>query len=214
MNSKLIRDWKLRIENSRRGFTLIELLITIFLVSIGLIGVISFFNSTFQSHFGTKNELVAAGLAQEGLELVRNIVDYQYLNGGIWYSEIVNKKDAADPNYCSSVDRDILFGAEKFKCRSKSKKDVVVCFDVNGGFYYQANSSGNCPQGAKTDFRRQLTISGYNLDGLGDIDLDAGDCLNVVATVGWPNSSAACAADIADCPYKTVSTEIICKPRQ
>lgn len=194
-----------------QGFTLIELLITIFLVSVGLIGVLAFFNSSLTSQFDAKNELIAAGLAQEGAELVRSIVDYNFLNNNPngWYDELTNKD--VSTVYCSSVDRDILLG-DNFKCRTTQKKPEEICFNQTSGVYSQKKS---CPGNQiETDFKRSLTISGYNLDGNGSIDLEKGDCLNIVATVGWPISNSACNASILNCPYKTVSTDIICKPRQ
>lgn len=199
--------------SEKKGFTLIELLITIFLVSVGLIGVIVFFNASLQSQFDAKNEVIAAGLAQEGTELVRSIVDYNFLNNNPngWYDELTNKD--VSTVYCTSVDREILFG-DAFKCKSKPKK-TTVCFDPTKGIYSQADNNEKCTgSGVKTEFERQLAISGYNTDNSGSIDLEAGDCLQVKVTVGWPNSDSNCASNINNCAKKTESTDIICKPRQ
>src|SRR4030042_4829103 len=174
------------------GFTLIELLITIFLISVGLIGVISFFNSSLQSQFDAKNEVIAAGLAQEATELVRNIVDYNYLNNDPkWYKEIANSKDGSSS--CDWLDLDSLSDHE---CESSdNSKKIIVCIDNLKGFYYQCSSAGG---GKETDFLRKVIIKGENVNGVNElpnnIDLDAGDCLKVVATVGWPNTDTACTA--------------------
>ncbi|MDD5490071.1 MAG: prepilin-type N-terminal cleavage/methylation domain-containing protein [Candidatus Moranbacteria bacterium] len=194
----------------REGFTLIELLITIFLISVGLIGVIAFFNSNLQSQFGAKNEIIAAGLAQEGTELVRNIVEYNFLNdvSGKWYRGLCVSgcKPDKTSNLCRAIDYTSL---KDHNCENK----ISLCFD--GARYYECPNNGNA---SKTDFKRDIDIGGENVNGINEspngINLDAGDCLNVTATVGWPISDDDCANDIANCPYKTVSTDIICKPRQ
>ncbi|PIU78021.1 MAG: hypothetical protein COS72_03645 [Candidatus Moranbacteria bacterium CG06_land_8_20_14_3_00_43_56] len=184
----------------KAGFTLIELLITIFLVSVGLVGVLAFFNASLQSNSEAKNELIAAGLAQEEVDLVRNIVDHNYLNGSDpWYYEL-SKSDASDTSWCTGVDREIFFG-DGFKCHSKAKA-AVVCFYKNDGYYYQKNS--NCPSGTsyETGFSRSLSISGYDANNSGGaINLDDKDCLKVTATVTWNSRT-------------TQAQDIICEPRQ
>jgi len=179
------------------GFTLIELLITIFLVSVGLVGVLAFFSSSLTSQFDAKNEVIAAGLAQEGTELVRNIVDYNYFNNvpGKWYNGLCTRgcKPDKTSNLCKAVDFTSL---NDHNCENR----VSICFD--GGRYYECPNSGNAKE---TGFKRDVDIAGENVNGINElpdgIDLDAGDCLNVVATVTWSGRT-------------TKSTDIICKPRQ
>lgn len=197
------------------GFTLVELLITIFLISVGLIGVISFFNSSLQSQFDAKNEVIAAGLAQEATELVRNIVDNNFLNDSDWYQSLYD--DITNTSSCKAIDRrsivfDPTYPQYYHKCITANYP--FVCFNAGSSTYYQCNLNPNDPE--KTIFFRSLAISGHDMDSpLNGVDLSAeGDCLDVVATVGWPNTDAACANDISACPYKTASTDIICKPRQ
>jgi prepilin-type N-terminal cleavage/methylation domain-containing protein len=201
-----IENCKLKIAK-RKGFTLIEMLVVIFVLGVGLIGALSFFSINLNNQFEAKNELIAAGLAQETSDLVRNIVDYNYLNpedAGTWYNEIYNN---INKKYCSSIDRDnIIDSSTRFKCTSNVKSEVV-CFD--GSHYFQAKN-GNCLTAVKTIFRRELVI---NLSEIG-ADLDKGGCLKVEVTVGWPTSDSDCADNLDDCPKKTISTDIICKPRQ
>jgi len=66
----------------KKGFTLIEALVAIFILTVsvtGLLGVVS--QSVFNSNY-TKNKAIAIGLAQEGVELVRNIQDTNLLQAG------------------------------------------------------------------------------------------------------------------------------------
>ncbi len=57
------------------GFTLIEIMIVLFIVSVGLVGVLGLIVQNIQSHDYNRSNLVAYQLAQEGIELVRNARD-------------------------------------------------------------------------------------------------------------------------------------------
>ncbi|MDI6777588.1 MAG: type II secretion system protein [Patescibacteria group bacterium] len=174
------------------GFTLVELLVTIFLVSVGLVGVLSFFNSSLQSNFEAKNELIAAGLAQEGTELVRNIIDYNYLNGDDWWKNVCKKNCKADKtdNQCKAIDYTSL---SDHNCENK----VAICLDSSIERYYECPNMGHSNE---TDYSRDIDVYGVDMNG-GGIDLDAGDCLNVTVKVTWNDRT-------------TTATDVICKPRQ
>lgn len=68
----------------KKGFTLIELLIVILMISVGIAGVA---NLTFQVILYTRvisSKLIAAYLAQEAMEVVRNIRDTNWLEDIAW----------------------------------------------------------------------------------------------------------------------------------
>lgn len=174
------------------GFTLIELLVTIFIVSVGLIGVMSFFNTTLQSQFEAKNEVIAAELAQESTELVRNIVDYNYLNNYSWY---LNLSDNAGTSNCKAIDRNAIVDPSSsyyHKCITDNNM-TDVCLNASNSTYQQCASSN-------TGFKRTLSIV---LDNSGTANLDNGGCIKAIATVSWSGGDK-----------KTTATDIICKPRQ
>jgi len=60
---------------SRRGFTIVEIITVLFIVSVGLVGVLSLIIKNIQSQNYNKNSLIAYQLAQEGIELVREVRD-------------------------------------------------------------------------------------------------------------------------------------------
>lgn len=188
----MIQNSKFKIQNSCKGFTLIELLVTILLVSVGLIGIIAFFNASLQSNAEIKNELIAAGLTQEGLELVRNIVEYNSLNGYDWWYNICEKNCKADKtnNQCKAIDYTSL---SDHNCENK----IAICFDSSAARYYECPNSGHSNQ---TKYSRDIDVYGIDMNG-GGIDLDLGDCMNVTVKVTWNDRII-------------TATDIICKPRK
>lgn len=113
-------------------------MVAIFLIGVALIGVLAFFNSSLTSNFDAKNELIAAGLAQEGSELARNLADYKKLNGSDW-AGVVSALQA-----CSRIDYQSL---TSHSCQTGD----YVCF--SGGRYQQCSSDPG------TGMKRTMSIS-------------------------------------------------------
>lgn len=72
----------------KNGFSLLEIIVAIFVISMGMIGVSSLLIQNIQTQYINKNTLIASQLAQEGLELVRNIRDNNWLAGDDWNNGI------------------------------------------------------------------------------------------------------------------------------
>lgn len=69
---------------AEKGFTLLELMITIFVIAVGLVGIMTLIQNTLQSASIVRLNLTAAYLAQEGIELTRNIRDNNWIKGEQW----------------------------------------------------------------------------------------------------------------------------------
>lgn len=67
-----------------KSFTLIEVLIAIFLITAGMTGAFNLIQRTAVFSSISSSRLEAAYLAQEGIELVRNIRDSNWLAGSPW----------------------------------------------------------------------------------------------------------------------------------
>jgi type II secretory pathway pseudopilin PulG len=158
---------------NKSGFSLVEILVVIMFIGIGLVGVLSFFSSSLRSNADAKNELIAAGLAQEGTELVRNIRDYNKLNGNSWYNNLFSNPTAG-ASLCDSVDYSSFDSSSPFfhKCYNGLGR-TYVCLN-GGGRYYQC-TNGNLE---KTDFSRTIGI-------VRNGDLNSGGSLSVTCTVTW-----------------------------
>lgn len=66
------------------GFTLLEAIVAISVITVGLVGVLSLVTQTISSATFSKDKLIAVYLAQEGIEIVRNIRDTNWLTNASW----------------------------------------------------------------------------------------------------------------------------------
>jgi type IV pilus modification protein PilV len=67
-----------------KGFTMLEVLVAIFVVTIGVLAVFNMVQNITVSFRANASQLTAAYLAQEGVELVRNERDNNWLQGSAW----------------------------------------------------------------------------------------------------------------------------------
>lgn len=63
----------------KHGFSLVEVIIAVAIIITGLISVVALINSSVSGIRINKSRTIAASLAQEGLEVVRNIRDNNWL---------------------------------------------------------------------------------------------------------------------------------------
>jgi len=64
----------------KAGFSIIEILAVLFVVSMAMLGVVSLIVQNIQAQSINKNNLIASSLAQEGLEIVRQVRDVNWKN--------------------------------------------------------------------------------------------------------------------------------------
>ncbi len=123
---------------SKGGFSLMEVIIAIGVIVTTLITLIALISSVVSGLKPAKFKLTATSLAQEGLEIVRNIRDSNWLS----YKRVPeNWRDGlAAGDYRAQYDELTLF----------SWADLPLKIDSNG--FYQYNSGSNTP------FKRKITI--------------------------------------------------------
>ena len=140
-----------------KSFTLIEVLAAIFLITVGIAAALIVINQTTIFTQVTSSRLVASYLAQEGIEIVKNIRDTNFLK--------IHKGIIAEEHWI-----DGLTGCEG-GCEADYDDSGLVSADrylkINGGFY-------NYDSGIETAFKRKITITP-----------DGSDILKVLVEVSW-----------------------------
>lgn len=72
----------------KRGFSIVEIITILFIISLGLIGILSLIVQNIQSQTYNKSNLIAYQLAQEGIELVRKVRDSNWRAGAAYNANL------------------------------------------------------------------------------------------------------------------------------
>lgn len=151
-----------------RGFTLIELTIAIFILVVAIVGVYNSFSTVVILTTGISSRLTATYLAQEGIEIVRNIRDNNWLNGRHWKTGLLDMNtdcsSGCEAYYRTGTSMDTRFGLTAFGDNYLNIKNNFYSYDETGDYY-------------PTKFKRKITIiAPYPL---------VGDVLKVIVLVTW-----------------------------
>jgi type II secretory pathway pseudopilin PulG len=147
------------------AFTLIEALVAISILIIGIISSFSLINHALYNANVIEDRLTAVYLAQEGLELVREIRDSNYVK---WLNDVSNVKWNDNLTPGESI---ISFGDKKLNPITNNSIPYLYYHEDKG--IYDYDSSG----GAKlTSFKRIITITEGG-------KADSGDLYELIVTV-------------------------------
>lgn len=131
------------------GQTLIETVIAIFVILVGVAGALILVFSSTRAGVTAKNRIVAANLAREGIEVVRNIRDTNWLEGRDFNEGLANGSYTA--NYDSTS-----LTSSPISCDINDSSSVVndlVKLYKDGSNLYSHNSTGT-----STNFYRVINI--------------------------------------------------------
>lgn len=136
-----------RSHKKRRGFSLIEVIVALFVVSVGLVGMISLVFYSTRGESVNRDRLIASQLAQEGVELTRNVREDNWLKGQNWY------KGLQDPSCWGCPDHTIKFTID-YQDNQKMVSDIDEgTLQVEEGKYYVHDDSH-----PDSKFKRMITI--------------------------------------------------------
>ncbi len=133
--------------NSQTGFTMIETIIAIFIVLIGVVGAYGIMTNLTSYGTISPSRLTAVYLAKEGIEVIRNIRDTNWLEGHSWNEGLASSAVCApsDENSCiiawDSADLQATDGTVPF-----------LKIDTGTGRY-------NYASGTTTIFKRKIIIT-------------------------------------------------------
>ncbi len=149
------------------GFTLVEIMLVLVVTAVVFLAVYALFASTVKHDLETRYELIASNLAQEGVEIMRNMRDENQMRG-------FPLQNAFSENPCRPY---LVAGAAggNPRCNSTTKQVEV---EYTGTIYRNCDFGG-CGAGQQTAFSRDCT-------NVCDV-FDAGDCIQmtVECTVSW-----------------------------
>lgn len=171
---------KISINENKKGFALMEVIVALFLISSGIIGSYILINSTISATTHASSNFTAAYLAQEGIEIVRNIRDTNWLQGAtvVWNRGLQGCSGScdgspdngciADYSFAANPNIDLSFPAYKYN-NAGDGKGPVLKINTNGFYDYSLS-----PPSTLTNFRRKITI-----------DSSVNYMLKVCVWVGW-----------------------------
>ncbi len=148
----LYKNKKIR---GQKGFSFLEVIISLFVLSVGFLGVITLATSTLRNSLMQRDAVIASALVQEGIELVYNIRDTNVAKYG--------ESNAFDGDGKPSTSNDnINAGSYRIDYLNSSGLRSVNCvrrptsckLSLSNGFYRYAVGAGV----SRTKFSRKVII--------------------------------------------------------
>ncbi len=141
----------------KKGFSIAEVIISLFVITVGLITVLGLIASSIRESAASRNRIIGAQLAQEGVELLRNVRDNNLLTEGETYKTGLDTDMSGRINYSTDT---AAVGPGPFL--------------ISGGYYllsYNSSTMKYVHNGLlpATPFYREMTIDYDNPVGTGDI---------------------------------------------
>lgn len=169
----------------QKGFTIIELIISIFLMLFAVVGIFGAFSIVTILTSNSADRLAATYLAQEGMEIVRNIRDNNWLAMDACLSnsdcEIQNNawvEGLTNPGACTNESQGCKADYQPMDTLvpyGNNEENYLRININNGGFYDYDNS------GVKTKFQRKIVIT-----PLSDVNSQSDDhIIKVTVKVSW-----------------------------
>jgi len=147
------------------GFSIIEVLIAIFIISFGLVGIMSLAANGIRAQYESGQSVVASMLAQEGLELVRKKRDENWLVGAHWKTGIIGD-GSYGIDYLGNI-VDIDGGIDNAAARLRINSNGFYQYSgagTNSSFYRLIEITDN-----QTDFIEvKCTVRTRNQNGIND----------------------------------------------
>jgi prepilin-type N-terminal cleavage/methylation domain-containing protein len=171
-----------------RGFTLIEIVIAIFIMSIAVVGVFSAYSMMVILTSDSADRLTASYLAQEGIEVIRNIRDKNWLNmfcctnGGAgcpadscdpapaWLDGLMS--DSVSTKNCIVDYKTTASKAVPVPSWSDGEPDYLY---IDSAGFYSLSTEGE----TKTKFKRKIILEKKPIDSLNNY------ALKVTVEVSW-----------------------------
>ena len=151
----MILDFKKRLLIDKLGFSMIEVMVVISVITFGMLGLISLVVQNIQVQSVNKNFLIASMLSQEGLELVRNIRDENWLDIILeeddWRDGLIPAGEGLISTFTIEYDGNINDGVD-----SIDEAGALLYLDASSNYNHQNIGGGG------TIFKMLITIDDSN----------------------------------------------------
>ena len=169
---------------NQKGFSLIEVTVSIAIITIGLIAIISLFNSNIKNEIRSRNKLIAVYLANESIEIVRQQRDNNWFKGVNWMTDFDVHPMNGSIVGLNNSNNDIREGWE---IASANVLNIKVYLSNNSYVQHQSPAVQVAAFGwEKTRFERYLTITLGDGDDANTVAVgcfDSVDCMEVTSHV-------------------------------
>jgi len=135
-----------------KGFTLIEVIVAIGIILTTIVGLIGLSSFSVSSLGTAKSKVIAVNLAQEGIEIVRNIRDSNWIT---YRTQI----DQGHPEYWSVGLGNGTYRAQYDSASLTANPDNPPLYKNSYGFYQYSPTGGTL-----TPFRRTITLQNISAD--------------------------------------------------
>ncbi len=127
---------KLKYNRLEKGFTLMEVFIAISILSIGVVGAFGVLPAMIKNQTMNADTFLASQIANEGMELVRNLRDNNWLKEQDWKTGLTDCIGGCEIDY----------------------NDVVLQNNLNRFLQKDSNGFYNYETGSNSKFKRKITI--------------------------------------------------------
>lgn len=154
---------------ANKGTILVEVILAISIITVGLLAVLRLLSNSISLNKTVSNQLVATYLAEEGIEVAKNILDANVIKIGLGNDPQFNNSNQWNKNFTPG-DYEIDYQSQTLE----NNQNRFLFFDQNTGRYSYD------PAGSETIFRRRI-----------DIDRIGNDELRIAAKVDWAGRKGA-----------------------
>ncbi len=163
---------------NKNGFSLLEVIFAMAIITSGVISILSLFSYNLKAEINNKNKLIAAYLAQEAIEIVRQSRDNIWFGGDAGFLD--NNSEFKDYEFIVGLidnGNDIRKGWEIAESNANRKKVYIL----NNSYIQRKNNSGGLPE---SGFERYLEMADGS-DGSIPSGCDVANCARIISHVSF-----------------------------
>lgn len=116
-----------------KGFSIGETVLSAFVLTTGLLAVSGLVTTSMDSSFTSRDAIIATALAQEGVELVRNVRDNDFAIGGTGFASFSNANKHCRIDYNDPI--------TSLNCQASQGAASRYTLQYSGGFYQYNNTA-------------------------------------------------------------------------